>query len=133
MECVPFHTSYTNETLEENTYWRSQTPCETRYIDLLRHKLKCISVKPVKAQTLSWIWAFIVAVLGLITTAWIYIVYNDTIKILDVSALNNGANPDHIALLNTFWAWAPVAALIGFGIFVIIMSITTRGGDQYVP
>jgi len=91
------------------------------------------AMKQTKAQTLSWIWAFIVITLGLITTAWIYIVYNNVIKTVYVSSLTTGANPDHMALLNTFIAWAPVAILLGFGVFVIIMSITTRGGDQYVP
>jgi hypothetical protein len=92
-----------------------------------------LSVKQVKAQTLSWIWALIVVVLGLITSAWIYIVYNDVIKVVYTSSLLNGANPDHMALLNTFISWAPLAIIFGFGIFIIIMSITTRGGDQYAP
>lgn len=92
-----------------------------------------LPVKLVKAQSLSWIWAFIVATLGLISSAWIYIVYNNAIKQMFISAINRGANPDHMGLLNTFIAWAPVAMLFGFCVFVIIMSITTRGGDQYVP
>ena len=95
--------------------------------------LKILSVKLVKAQTLSWIWALIVVTLGLITSAWIYIIYNNVVKTLYTSSLNNGANAEHMALLNTLFAWAPVAMLVGFAIFVFIMSITTRGGDQYAP
>jgi len=90
-------------------------------------------VEPVKAQTLSWIWSFIVVVLGLITTAWIYIIYNNVITKMNTVSVSIGTNQDHMALLNTFIAWAPVAVLIGAAVFIIIMSITTRGGDQYVP
>ena len=87
-----------------------------------------------KAQSLSWIWAFIVVTLGLIVTAWIYIVYNNIINAMYTNAINNiTANSAHLTTLNTLLAWAPVAILFGYGIFVIIMSITTRGGDQYVP
>lgn len=93
-----------------------------------------ITVKLVKAQTLSWIWALIVVTLGLITSAWIYIVYfNNVTPKVYTSVVANGANVDHMNFLNTLIAWAPLTLILGFGIFVIIMSITTRGGDQYVP
>ena len=90
------------------------------------------SVKLVKSQSLSWIWALIVVTLGLITSAWMFIIYQNAQTRLSSMAPSIGANVDHVNLLNTLFNLAPIAMLIGFSLFILIVSITTRGGDRIV-
>jgi hypothetical protein len=88
-------------------------------------------VKQVKAQGLSWIWAFIVVTLGLITTAWLWTIYDQIRSQLATSSVFLGANQSHVAFLNSIFAWAPLFVLIGFALFVIIVSMDLRGGDRF--
>jgi len=84
-------------------------------------------VKNLKGST-SFVWAFIMVTAGLLMFTWMWTITDNARIAAYNKSLEIGNDADRMQTLNSFWGFAPIAALGGFAIYVWVMGKSTRGG-----